>query len=554
MSTPPLLEVESLGITIGGRSVLDAVSFALGPGEILGLVGASGSGKSLTALAILQLLPARARLSGRIAWRGESLAAKSPAALRDFRGREAAIVFQEPMTALNPLLTIGSQVAETVRLHTACSRRVARGLASDALRRVGLEGDASWLARYPHELSGGQRQRVAIAMAIVLSPALLIADEPTTALDQIAQAQILDLLKNLVASSGMSLLLVSHDLGVIAATAGRVLVLERGRIVEEGATATVLRSPAAPYTRRLLAAARLAPLGAQGGPTSRPGSPPTAPPSDMRVGLRSRAGTAPLLEVRELVREYAAPRRHPWRAAAPRRAVDGVSLCVYPGETVGLIGASGSGKSTLARLILALEAPQSGSVQLLGEPFSTTRGPSLRRLRRAVQIVFQDPYGSLDPEWSVERIVAEPLHLLEIQPSPAERRAQVAAMLESVGLAATDAARHPHEFSGGQRQRMAIARALIGAPALIVFDEAVSALDVLVRAQILELLADLRRRFQVSYLFITHDLEVVRAVADRLYVMAAGRIVEEGPTERVFAAPRHAFTAELVQSDLARAL
>jgi len=545
INTEPLLRVESLGLEIEGRRVLEAVSFDLEPGEILGLVGASGSGKSLTALALLQLLPRRARLSGRIAWRGAALTAKNPAELRDFRGREAAIVFQEPMTALSPLLDIGTQIAETVLLHTNASRGEARRLAGEALARVGLDGDAASLARYPHELSGGQRQRVAIAMAIVLSPALLIADEPTTALDTIAQAQILRLLEDLVSSSGMSLLLVSHDLAVIAATASRVIVLEQGRIVEQGATDTVLRTPSSPYARQLLEASRLAPLGTPGVPNASGGPP---------LGLPPQPRTEPILDVRDLVREYPAPRRHLWRAAAPRRAVDAVSLSIYQGESVGLVGASGSGKSSLARLILALDQPQAGSVRLLGEAFSTPRGPSLRRLRRAIQIVFQDPYGSFDPEWTVARIVAEPLGLLEAPPSAAERRSMVADVLESVGLTASDAARYPHEFSGGQRQRIAIARALIVSPALIVFDEAVSALDVLVRAQVLRLLADLRRRFQVSYLFITHDLEVVRAIADRVYVMAAGRIVEEGPTPRVLESPQHPFTVQLVQSDLARAL
>jgi peptide/nickel transport system ATP-binding protein len=441
------------------------------------------------------------------------------------------MVFQEPMSALNPLLCIGTQIAETVRLHTPATRAEATRRAAEALARVGLGSDASWLRRYPHELSGGQRQRVAIAMAIVLSPALLIADEPTTALDSTTQAQVLDILREIVQGSGMSLLLVSHDMAVMATMATRILVLERGRIVEQGPTESILRGPTSPYAQRLLAATRLRVRGAR---------------------AATPAATAPLLEVRAVVRELPVPRRSPWSRAAPRRIVDAASLTVSRGETVGLIGESGSGKTSLLRLILALDRPQSGSVRLLGENFSAARGPRLRSLRRQIQIVFQDPYGSFDPEWPVERVIAEPLHLLDVQPTPAERRSKVAAVLASVGLSAADARRYPYEFSGGQRQRIAIARALICEPALIVCDEAVSALDLLVRAQILELLEELRRRSGVSYLFVSHDLNVVRAIADRVYVMFRGRIVEEGETDTVFSAPRHAFTAELIRSTLTK--
>jgi peptide/nickel transport system ATP-binding protein len=531
MSALPLLRLDGLRVAVGAKVLLDDVSLEVRVGEVLGLVGASGSGKSLTALAIMRLLPTAATLAGGLYWRGRSLLDLNPAQLRDFRGREVGMVSQEPMTALNPVLTIGAQIAETVRLHGAVTRREAARRAALALARVGLGSDASWLGRYPHELSGGQRQRVAIAMAIVLSPALLIADEPTTALDSTTQAQVLATLGQIVRESGMSLLLVSHDMAVISAMAARMVVLERGRVVEQGPTGSVLDAPKSPYAQRLLAAAELAP---------------------QPVRTRPRIASVPLLEVRRVIRELPTPRRSLWTRPMPRRIVDDVSLTVARGETVGLIGESGSGKSSLLRLILALDRPRSGSVSLLGETFSSAQGASLRRLRRQIQIVFQDPYGSFDPEWPVERVVAEPLHLLDVQPTPAERRAKVAAVLDSVGLAAADARRYPHEFSGGQRQRIAIARALISAPALIVCDEAVSALDVLVRAQVLELLADLRQRLGLSYLFVSHDLRVVRAIADRVYVMFRGRIVEEGETQSVFAAPRHAFTAELLRATWTR--
>jgi peptide/nickel transport system ATP-binding protein len=535
MSEEPLLRLDAVRVALGGKTLLNALSLEVRQGEIVGLVGASGSGKSLTALAIMGLLPRTATLDGGLYWRGRPLFDRSPAALRAFRGREVGMVFQEPMTALNPLLTIGAQVGETVRLHTTATRGEAARRAAATLDRVGLGPDASWLARYPHELSGGQRQRVAIAMAITLSPALLIADEPTTALDSTTQAQVLALLKTLVRDSGMSLLLVSHDMAVMAATTTRLAVLEHGRIVEQGLTAEILQGARSPYARRLLDAARLAPRAAE---------------ARSEGGVSAPSSDAPLLEVRDVVREISLPRRSPWARPTSRRLVDAVSLTVSRGEIVGLIGESGSGKSSLLRLILALDRPQSGSVRLSGELFSSARGAHLRRLRRQIQIVFQDPYGSFDPEWTVERIVAEPLHLLDVQPTPGERRSKVSAALEAVGLSSHDARRYPHEFSGGQRQRIAIARALISEPALIVCDEAVSALDVLVRAQVLELLEELRARLAVSFLFVSHDLQVVRAIADRIYVMFGGRMVEEGDTRRVFAAPRHAFTAELIRSTL----
>jgi peptide/nickel transport system ATP-binding protein len=526
-SAAPLLEIDALSVTIGAAQIVKNLSLGVGAGEILGLVGASGSGKSMTALAIMRLLPPYAELSGAVRLRGETLTGKSEDELRHVRGQDIGIVFQEPMTALNPLMCIGDQVAETVRLHRSVSLAEARRAARETLDLVGLRGEQGALDRLPYELSGGQRQRVAIAMAVVLGPPLLIADEPTTALDVGTQAQVLRLLQELARTRGMGLILVTHDLAVVAQVTDRIAVMHQGEIVEQGSTQQLLRHLQHPYGRALLAAAELKP----------------------KRGLPREKKAALVLQVTDIVHEYPRRRRSLWRAAAPLRAVDGVSLSVHAGEAVGLVGESGSGKSSLLRVILALERSQAGEVRLLGDVFSSARGASsagVRRLRRCIQAVFQDPYGSFDPQWSVERLVAEPFYLLDSPPAAAERRRKVAAVLEQVGLSASDARRYPHEFSGGQRQRIAIARALITEPSVIAFDEAVSALDVLVRAQILELLAELTERLRLAYLFVSHDLNVVRSIADRIYVMRHGRILEHGPTEAVFASPRHAYTQALI--------
>jgi peptide/nickel transport system ATP-binding protein len=541
-----LLCIEGLSVSIGGSCILNDLSLRVREGEILGLVGASGSGKSMTALAILRLLPAAASVRGVVRLRGETLTSMTGSQMRAVRGRQIGMVFQEPMTALNPLMRIGDQVAETVRVHRRVSANEARRAARQALDEVGLSGEQGALDRLPYELSGGQRQRVAIAMAMVMAPALLIADEPTTALDVITQAQVLVLLQDLVRRRGLGCLLITHDLAVVSQVCDRVEVMQSGEIVEGGATAALIRDARHPITRALLAAASLT-------PKPRVAARPVSAAGGATAGGTSAgsAGAAPsrvVLEARAIVQEYPTQRRSLWRAPAPLRALDGVSLSVHAGETVGLVGESGSGKSSLLRVLLALQTPRSGQVHLLGEAFSTARGATLRRLRRAIQGVFQDPYGSFDPRWTVRRLIAEPFFLLDSPPPAAEIEHRVAAVLEQVGLRAGDAARLPREFSGGQRQRIAIARALITQPAVIVFDEAVSALDVLVRAQILALLAELSSRLGLAYLFVTHDLHVIRAIADRIYVMRHGTMVEDGATRDIFDSPRHPYTRALIEA------
>jgi peptide/nickel transport system ATP-binding protein len=519
------LDIRDLSLTIGGKPILSDVCLDVCAGEIVGLVGESGSGKSMTALAAMQLLPPGAKTSGTIHLAGHELTGLPEDALCRLRGNEIGMIFQEPMTALNPLHTIGGQVAETIRVHSGAGRSEARRAASEMLDRVGLPADRFGLDRYPHDLSGGQRQRVVIAMAIARRPQVLIADEPTTALDVTTQAQILDLLRGLVTEEKMGLLLITHDLAVVADMADRIAIMKDGAIVERGPAPDLFRQMQHPYTLRLLEASRHRPV--------------------RNRHVPSEAGK-PLLEVDGLARDYALPRRHPFAARRLLRAVDDVSFSIERGENVGLVGESGCGKSTLARSILGLEMPEAGTIRFAGRPFAGGGHQPDREARRQVQVVFQDPYGSFNPRHRVDRLIAEPLHLLAEPPSRSQRAMLVARSLEAVGLSAEDGRKFIHEFSGGQRQRLAIARALIIEPALIVLDEAVSALDVSIRAQILDLLAGLSDRLGVSYLFISHDLSVVRAITDRVMVMKAGRIVETGETERIFTEPRHAYTKQLL--------
>ncbi|MEQ8449534.1 MAG: dipeptide ABC transporter ATP-binding protein [Nitratireductor sp.] len=531
-----LLEIEKLTLKIGDTPILNEIDLSIDAGETMGLVGESGSGKSMTALTVMRLLPHAARTSGRVTFDGIDILAAPEAAMCRLRGDDIGMVFQEPMTALNPVKTIGEQVAEGIRWHTGANRADAEASARRILDRVGLPEAQFPLSRYPHQLSGGQRQRVVIAIACALKPKLLIADEPTTALDVVLQAQILDLLRDLVAEHRMGLLLISHDLAVVTDMADRVTIMRHGDVMEEGETAPTLAAQVHPYTRQLAEASMHVPA---------------------RPHRTAADASGPnLLEVDGVVRDYAGRRRSLFSRPDPFRAVDGVSFALKPGQSMALVGRSGCGKSTLARMILALDRPSAGEIRFLGEPLTGKSEAALKPARRNIQVVFQDPYGSFNPRHKVERLVAEPLHLLDAAPAPAARREMVADALHEVGLRPDDMQKYPHEFSGGQRQRISIARALITRPKLIVADEPVSALDVSIRAQVLDLFADLNQRLGVAYLFITHDLTVARAITDEVMVMHDGKIVEEGKTDAVLDDPRSDAAKALVAAapDLKRAI
>ena len=538
--TRPLLEIRNLSVTFAGRGrapPVEAVrnlSFSLGRGETLALVGESGSGKSVTALSVLQLLPYPLAAHGQdssIRFAGEELVGAPAEELRRVRGNRIAMIFQEPMTSLNPLHTLERQVAEILLLHRRMAPRAARERTLELLRLVGLPDAESRLAAYPHQLSGGQRQRVMIAMAIANEPDILIADEPTTALDVTIQAQILDLMRDLRRQLGMALLLITHDLTIVRKMAERVAVMTRGEIVETGATDAVFDRPRHRYTRRLLAAE----------PKGRAPPPDPAAPralieaAGLRVWFPIRRG------VLRRVRGYV-------------KAVDGVSLTVRAGTTLGIVGESGSGKTTLGLALLRLTAAQ-GQIRFAGRDIAALSQRQLRPLRREMQIVFQDPFSSLSPRLSVAQIVEEGLKVHNVARGAVERRRLIDMALAEVGLDPQAADRYPHEFSGGQRQRIAIARALVLAPRLVVLDEPTSALDMSVQAQIVELLRELQTRRGLAYLFISHDLRVVRALAHDIMVMKDGRIVEAGSAQRVMTMPEHPYTRALMAAafDLAAA-
>ena len=523
-----LLSIEGLRLSIGGRPILRDVSLAIPRGGTHGLVGESGSGKSLTALAVMGLLPRAARVSGAIRFDGRDLVPLDERERRPLRGERIGMVFQEPMTALNPMQTVERQVAETLVIHGA-AREPAMARARAQLARVGI--GPALAARYPHQLSGGQRQRAVVAIATVLAPDLVIADEPTTALDVVRQREVLDLLLALVREDGASLMLITHDLAVVAEMAETITVLRAGEVVETTRSAELLGPARDAYTRALVAGAALAPAAVH--------APAAALAPAAPAGSTGGEGTA--LELRDVTRTYGGG-----LFGGPRtEAVRGVSLAVPRGGAVGLVGGSGCGKSTLARIALALDRPTGGEVRVGGARVDHLSERDLVPHRRAMQIVFQDPNGSFDPRRRVGWSVAEPLHLLP-ELSRAERDERVAEALRRVHLSPDNAGRYPHEFSGGQRQRLAIARAIVTEPALVVADEPVSALDVSIRGRVLALFAELRARLGLAVLFISHDLAVVRAVTDEVAVMDEGLIVERGPTARVLASPRHEATRAFV--------
>ncbi len=526
-----LLDIRDLSVDFhaeyGTVHAVKHVSLSLNRGETLALVGESGSGKSVTALSILQLLPYPSAVhpNGSIRLAGQELMGAPLSTLTAIRGNRVAMIFQEPMTSLSPLHSIDKQVSETLRLHKGLSKGAARQRTLELLHVVGLREAEKRLTAFPHELSGGQRQRVMIAMALANEPDILIADEPTTALDVTIQAQILNLLKELQRQFTMAMLFITHDLTIVRKVADRVCVMQDGEIVETGPTQRIFSAPTHAYTRRLLDA-------------------------EPRGTALAVAASRPLMQTENLKVWY------PIKAGVLRRtidhvkAVDGVTLTVHAGQTLGLVGESGSGKTTLGLALLRLIASQ-GPIVFQGTLLQGLKFRTLRPVRRAMQIIFQDPFGSLNPRMSIGQIIAEGLKVHRIVRTPEEYEARIIEALEEVGLDPESRHRYPHEFSGGQRQRVAIARALVLKPAFIVLDEPTSSLDVSIQAQILTLLRQLQREYHLAYLFISHDLKVVRSMASHIVVMQDGKIVEQGPTEAIFEHPQEAYTKTLMAASLA---
>ncbi len=553
VDTQPLLSIRNLttSFRVDGqwRSVVENLSFDVGAGETVAVVGESGSGKSVTALSAMRLLPqANSRTEGEILFGGHNLLTLPEDQMRHLRGNELAMIFQEPMTSLNPVLTIGFQIGETLKYHRGLDPQAARAESLRILERVRIPGAARRLDDYPHQLSGGMRQRVMIAMSLACRPHLLIADEPTTALDVTIQAEILELIKLLQEEEGMAVIFITHDMGIVAETADRVVVMLKGKKVEEGETAALFRAPQHPYSRALLAAVpRLGAMRDEVVPKPfaiidpQTGQPVPPPQCDLSVD----ASEKPLLEVKNLVTSFDVRSGLFASVTARVHAVENVSFDLRAGETLALVGESGCGKSTTGRSVLRLVEPRSGQVLFDGDNVGELDKEGLRRARQNMQMIFQDPFASLNPRKSVGAAIAEPIIVHGLADAE-EAREQVAELLRRVGLSPDMADRYPHEFSGGQRQRLCIARALALKPKMIVADEAVSALDVSIKAQVVNLMMELQAEMGLAYLFISHDMAVVERVSHRVAVMYLGEIVEIGPRQSVINNPAHPYTRKLM--------
>ncbi len=558
-ATPPLLSVEDLSVAFGGQRVIEDLSFRVHPGRTLAIVGESGSGKSVTSLSVMRLadMVGAQYPTGRILFEGSrgprDLLTATQKEMRAIRGKEIAMIFQEPMTSLNPVFTIGDQIGETLILHEGMGKAAAVEEARRLLDMVRLPDAAQILKRYPHQLSGGMRQRVMIAMALACRPRLLIADEPTTALDVTIQAQILTIMRDLQAELGMAMMFITHDMGVVAEMADDVVVMWKGRKVEEGRAADLFASPRQPYTRALLAAVpRLGSMAGEDHPRRLPltvldGDHVTTV-GEARVQDTADYGAAPLLSVRDLSVRFKSRTNWLGRATHQVHAVTQVSFDIHPGETLALVGESGSGKSTIGRTIQQLQDATSGRISFHGRPLSEMGAADRNRLRRDVQYIFQDPFASLDPRKTVGFSIAEPIRTHGLLDGEREIRKRVDGLLERVGLAPAHAGRYPHEFSGGQRQRVCIARALASDPKLIIADEALSALDVSIQAQVINLFMDLQAERGLAYLFISHDMAVVEKMSHRVAVLFLGQIMEMGSRRQIFESPAHDYTRRLLSA------